>query len=246
MKSLNCLILLVIMASLQGCGRRPVCPQIESLKIDTLFCEGETTFEISYDFATIANASRSEALEAIEQANILYFFGREEFPGTAAEAAQAALSEFHDQFTDTFDTPWTAYVTVASRAEVCDSLLVYTISREEYTGGAHGMRSVEYHNYSLAGGYELATGDLFTPVQTEALAALVHSKLWQIYLVQDDEGLTKVGFFPEQIALTENFRVTEEGITFLYNPYEIACYAIGMVEVLISNEELAVIRQKHN
>ena len=46
------------------------------------------------------------------------------------------------------------------------------------------------------------------------------------------------GFFPEYISTTENFEVTEDGITFYYNPYDIGCYALGGVEVHITREEM--------
>ena len=242
MGSYKLLIYTVLLSSLAACGRKPVRPQIESFKLDTLFRAGETTFEISYDFATIANASRSPVLRGIEESNILYFFGQEEFAGTARDAASAAVAEFREACGDTFPSQWSAYMSVSSEAEVTDTLLVYTIYRDEYTGGAHGMRSVECHNYSLAGGFELATGDLFDPRQAEELTRLIHSKLLDMFLVEDDDGLTRVGFFPDQIAITENFRVTNNGITFVYNPYDIACYAVGMVEVPVSNEELTALR----
>lgn len=53
-----------------------------------------------------------------------------------------------------------------------------------------------------------------------------------------DEGLVAQGFFPEYISTTENFEVTEDGITFYYNPYDIGCYALGGVEVHITREEM--------
>lgn len=40
------------------------------------------------------------------------------------------------------------------------------------------------------------------------------------------------------ISCIENFEVTEDGITFYYNPYDIGCYALGGVEVHITREEM--------
>ena len=55
-----------------------------------------------------------------------------------------------------------------------------------------------------------------------------------------EEQLAQLGFFPSMIAPTENFEITPSGITFHYDPYEIACYAIGEVEVPFTREELGV------
>lgn len=245
MKTFKILAIMLLMLAAAGCGRRPVQPKIESLKVDTVFRSGSVTCEVSFDYATIANATRSEALAAIEQADILYFFGREAYEGTARAAAEEAICEFASICCDTFRSDWTATLSVRSKAEVLDTVLVYTITREEYTGGAHGMRSVDCHNYSIEGGYELASGDLFTPQQTEALARTIRRKLYALFLTEDDEGLARAGFFPEQIDVTENFALGRDGITFIYNPYDIACYAVGLVEVPVSNEELDEIRKQH-
>ena len=87
-------------------------------------------------------------------------------------------------------------------------------------------------------GYELTLIDLFDKRQQEALGALIRTKLYDMFGVTGDEGLTEQGFFPEYIDVTENFRITPEGIVFLYNPYDIGCYALGYIEVTVTGEEL--------
>ncbi|MCQ5078293.1 RsiV family protein, partial [Alistipes putredinis] len=52
------------------------------------------------------------------------------------------------------------------------------------------------------------------------------------------DGGVALGFVPEYIATTENFEVTEDVISFYYNPYDIGCYALGGVVVHISREEM--------
>ena len=56
---------------------------------------------------------------------------------------------------------------------------------------------------------------------------MIRNKLYEQFGVTGDEGLVAQGFFPEYISTTENFEVTEDGITFYYNPYDIGCYALG-------------------
>lgn len=109
----------------------------------------------------------------------------------------------------------------------------------KYTGGAHGIYGTECYNYSLAGGYEITTADLFTETQLERLNRLIREDIYEQYGVRSDEELETKGFFPEYIGVTENFLVTPEGITFYYNPYDIGCYALGSVEVSVSREQLA-------
>ena len=42
-----------------------------------------------------------------------------------------------------------------------------------------------------------------------------------------------MGYYPENIKPTDNFCVTSTGITFLYTPYEIGVYAVGMPRIEI-------------
>ena len=129
-------------------------------------------------------------------------------------------------------------ISVESEGSVQDTLVTYSISRWSFTGGAHGMYGIEYHTYSITDGYELSLADLFTAPQLLGMEKLLREKLYAQYGTDNDEGLAEQGFFPEYIALTENFQITPEGITFYYNPYAIGCYALGAVEVAIGREEL--------
>ena len=211
------------------------------LSIDTLIGTPANGCKIEYRFATIANAEKSPALRSIEAANAGYFFELEEFGGTARQAADSALRQIAAELAFPQSAPkMTEPYEISAEAEaaVTDSLVTYIISRWSYTGGAHGMYATECHTYSLAGGYELSTADLFSERQLLGMETLLRRKLCEQYEAANDDELAERGFFPEYISLTENFRITPEGITFYYNPYDIGCYALGAVDVTMSREEL--------
>lgn len=238
---LRTLTLLAAFAALSaGCCRRAVEPKFADLTLDTVIRCGVVPCDVSYRFRTIANADRSEALAAVENANVNYFFALEDFTGTAGEAAQLFVDRITaDYACDTLYLPDMRYsVRITADQKPLDSLVVYTIRRESYTGGAHGMRSTEYHNYWTKGGYELSLGDLFTEEQLPQLTERIKTKIREQYGAADDEELAQRGFFPETIAPTENFEVTPDGVVFHYNPYDIACYAMGEIDVSFTREEL--------
>lgn len=231
------------LSSLSGCTTRPVHPLFGLLSIDTLLGGGAPECRVEYRFATIVNAGDSPALAAIEQANIGYFFELEDFSGTARDAAAVALHEIKDDYLSGISAERTYEISAEAEGIVVDTLITYAITRSSYLGGAHGMYGTECHNYTLRDGYELSTADLFTDEQLQALNRLIRAKLCERYQARNDEELTAAGFFPEDIGSTENFRVTPEGLTFYYNPYDIGCYALGPVEVDFSREEIERIRQ---
>ena len=242
MKYIKTAILIAGMAAATAaCTRKPVAPQFGMLSIDTLIGTPANGCKIEYRFATIANAEKSPALRSIEAANAGYFFELEEFGGTARQAADSALRQIAAELACPQSAPQMTEpyeISAEAEAAVTDSLVTYIISRWSYTGGAHGMYATECHTYSLAGGYELSTADLFSERQLLGMEALLRRKLCEQYEAANDDELAERGFFPEYISLTENLRITPEGITFYYNPYDIGCYALGAVDVTMSREEL--------
>lgn len=243
MKLSRILLPTLAVALLVSC-HRPVKPRFDQVALDTLLTHPLGTCQVDYRFASIANTDRSEALGIIEQSNIRAFFHLEEFEGTASEAMTEAMAQLRDELKiGEPDYPSDLHLEYEISAEsegsvVRDTLLCYTIYRSDYTGGAHGSYSTEYHVYSLRDGFEFAAADFFGEAKMEALLAAIRAKLYEKYGVTDDEGLADYGFFPEYISVTDNFRVTPEGVTFYYNPYEIACHATGSIEVEFTDKEL--------
>lgn len=193
-------LLAAFAAGMAGCCRRAAAPQFAERSLDTVVRCGAVPCDLSYRFLTIANADRSEALAAIENANVNYFFALEDFTGTAEEAARRFIERFAaDNACDTLYMPDMRYsLSVAAAQAPVDTLTVYTIRRESYTGGAHGMRTTEYHNYWTKGGYELSLGDLFPEEQLPRLTERIKAKLREQYGAADDEELAQRGFFPKR------------------------------------------------
>ena len=238
---LRLVLLPAMLLFLASCSRQNPQPEFATVAVDTLLHANETSCRIEYRFASIRNAAKSPALETIEQANIGYFFQLEAFSGPAAEAVEASLRDIRANYLADGTGQAGAEYEISAEAEgsTVDSLLCYVITRSMYTGGAHGMYGTECHTYSLADGFELSLVDLFSEAELRRLDELIHRKIKQQYEAANDEALAQTGFFPEYIAPTENFRITSEGITFYYNPYDIGCYALGAVEVTVTRNELA-------
>lgn len=241
MKYIKTAILIAGMAAATAaCTRKPVVPEFSMLSIDTLIGTPANGCKIEFRFATIANAAKSPALRSIEAANAGYFFELEDFGGTARQAVDSAIRQIAaEMLPDSVEQTMGTYeISAEAEVTVTDSLVTYIISRWSFTGGAHGMYGMECHTYSLAGGDELSSADLFSEQQLHGMKTLLRKKLYEQYGADSDEELAAQGFFPEYISLTENFQVTPEGITFYYNPYDLGCYALGAVEVTMTREEL--------
>lgn len=241
----NRLVLLLGSCLLLGaCTKHPVLPKFETCAIDTLLQGDGNSCRVEYRFASIRNTAKSSALKTIEQANLGYFFQLEAFTGNLQQAVQTTLTDIQTNYLPVGLGPsGREYeVSVESEGTVIDSLLGYVITRAGYTGGAHGMYGTECHTYSLRDGFELSLADLFSPSALQRLDGVIREKIAAQYHASTDDELSEAGFFPEYIAPTENFLISESGITFYYNPYDIGCYALGAVEVTLTPEELAQLR----
>lgn len=97
-------------------------------------------------------------------------------------------------------------------------------------GAAHGVTN-EYHiNYDVKQNKAVTIGQLFTgmdDVKKSIVRELETNRKYEGMLLTDE------------IPAPENFYVNGYSITFVFNPYEVAAYAAGVVEVQIPAYELA-------
>lgn len=104
-----------------------------------------------------------------------------------------------------------------------------------YTGGAHGYGYTLLFNYSLLTGALLHEDDLFVDDYFEPLHhLLVESLIHQTDNVDTERELRAMGFSVEDIVPNDNFFVTEDGLVYVYNPYDIAPYAMGSISIHLS------------
>ncbi|MDE7080565.1 MAG: RsiV family protein [Muribaculaceae bacterium] len=106
---------------------------------------------------------------------------------------------------------------------------VYSYAYPE--GAAHGMYSTRYVNYDVVGGRVLSLSMLFNPGYERQLQPMIVERLkeskYQL-LVDEDE-----------IGISPNFRITPDGVDFVYSLYEVAPYSDGEPVVSFRAYELA-------
>ena len=88
--------------------------------------------------------------------------------------------------------------------------------------------------FDLTTGEIVTEADLFAEGYEEAVADLLAASL-EVYLADIDEDPEMMFSMPEP---NDNFAVSEEGITWTYNPYEIAPYSMGIIDLTVSWADL--------
>lgn len=127
-----------------------------------------------------------------------------------------------------------------------NDLLSMLASNYVYTGGAHGMYLEYCVNYSVRDQKFVYLKDLLPGLDTPEGKKLYEEKLVPLltrkakeYVTSDPE--VKLSLLVDTVHPTGNFAFTKDGIVLRYQPYEIAPWAAGVVEVPLSYEEIDAI-----
>lgn len=118
-------------------------------------------------------------------------------------------------------------------------LLSYSIQRFDYTGGAHGMTTDSCFTILMKEGRILKQSDLFEDQVLDNVSVLITNQLANDNNEKDPMKLEEQGFFSvKEIFPNNNIYASDKGVTWIYNPYEIAAYALGVIKVTIPYEDL--------
>lgn len=120
-----------------------------------------------------------------------------------------------------------------------NNLLGYSVHLESYTGGAHGSYSTMNYVINLENGTVITEEDIFIDDFQEKLAQILVDKITSQNNVKNPKELETVGFFSiDEIFPNGNFALNDEGITYYFNPYEIAAYVVGITTVELPYREI--------
>lgn len=120
-----------------------------------------------------------------------------------------------------------------------DNYLVYHITNYHYyAGAAHGLQVDRYLNYSLKYNDVLSFDKVFLPNVKDKIMEPIKQSLFSKYEVSNLKELGDKGINIEDLFVSHNFYLNSWGITFVYSPYEIGCYAMGTIEVTVPITDL--------
>jgi len=112
-----------------------------------------------------------------------------------------------------------------------DEWLVYEVYSESYTGGAHGIYGSTFLNLDLRNNKDWQLAEIMQ-VDTALLSSLLEKEVRRYMQIPPAESLGE-HLLEDEVKPNGNFFLTHKGITFNYQPYEIAAYAYGEVRIFI-------------
>lgn len=122
-----------------------------------------------------------------------------------------------------------------------DSVVTFNSSTYIYTGGAHGATLVNSATFRTSDGAVLGY-EIFNPSAIPELTQMVKDALSKQYFEGDDDFKMEDALIidPQDFRLPANPPYfTDKGVTFIYQQYEIACYAAGLPTCTLPYAEIA-------
>lgn len=129
-----------------------------------------------------------------------------------------------------FVLDWSEYISGSFQPEY-KGMVSYTRYISGYSGGAHGMDYLTARTFSLKNGEVVTEEDLFKPGYMAALTKALRRNLLASFEMIDM-------LWDTDINPSNDYYITPEGITYIYQRYEISSYAMGIIKVTIPWEEL--------
>lgn len=118
------------------------------------------------------------------------------------------------------------------------NILSYAIERYVYTGGAHGINTRIFLSFDINTGNSLNEEDIFKEGYETDLTPILIDCLIEQYDDMHSVADLQERYDVNAIQPNNNFYISADGITYIFNPYEIAPYALGETEILIPVEKI--------
>lgn len=128
-----------------------------------------------------------------------------------------------------------------------DSIWNYAMTSFQNTGGAHPNTWLKWINIEAATGKVLTKNDVFISGSEKAICDLIlkylliegNRRLENTQQLQTLDDLHEAGMLLDgDLYIPDNFLLTTNGVTFLYNRYEIAPYSMGDFQLNIPYAEI--------
>lgn len=206
------------------------------------------TFPTDYDDEAV--------LKKIQKQFIVSYFG-DSYVGLEPEKAVAQYTEdylkaykeleedFKQDLSRSDEVPvgaWYSYYEMSSNEIVFNEsdILSYTVSFENYTGGAHGAHSFTNRVINVKTGELITEDEIFVDNFEDHLALMLVDEIAKQNNVAEAKELENLGYFSiDEIFPNGNFLIDASGITYFFNEYEIAAYVVGVTKVHLPFAELA-------
>ena len=138
-----------------------------------------------------------------------------------------------------FASAWSEEVSIIVETQIEGAqTLSLADSRYEYSGGAHPNSYLTYSNFDIVSKQVIQLEDLIVAGGMAKLTSVGNTIFRKQEGLTPTQSLDNYSFENNKFSLNTNFLITENGLLFFYNTYEIRSYAEGPMELLLPYSSL--------
>lgn len=202
---------------------------------DTLF------YSVSLEY--VQAGLPDETIDQINSTILTMAFDLEEQPGSMEETAvryrESLIDEYlaenrNDEFQG-FVRTWNDEIS-GSFEKSWNRCPCYTLTYYTFRGGAHGLYTITYLVFDPQTGAILTEDDLFRDGYLEPVTLLMQENIRQSFEELGPDVMDSIRM--DGVAPNGNFLPGADGISWMFQPYDIAPYAMGAITADIPWEDL--------
>jgi hypothetical protein len=184
-----------------------------------------------------------EVLAKIEDGILNTVFDMEELPGSVEETALRYEDNLKDEYFNEYEgqeggsgtRTWEDHVNGYFSGRY-KQFLSYMVEIYSFRGGVHGINTMTPVVFDKNTGDVVPEEAFFADGYREPVAALLQAHLPEA-LENDKDALAAV-FEPGLLGPNGLYEVTKDGVTWYYQPYDIAPYYLGVISITVPWNEL--------
>ena len=197
---------------------------------------GDTIVSPPYDITVDMEFMDTTSIENIEVCHKINKKLIEEFPHKAVNVFIERLQNQYEQ-DDLSPEVYDHYIGEAKYGR--GGVINYFMNEDFYGGGAHPTSVTSILRFNTQTGEKIELYEFFTDTCSTTLCGKLTKRLMDYVGVTTLDSLHELGYLDMlDMYVTENFFLDKDSISFFYNTYDIAPYAVGPTTLTFSYDEL--------
>lgn len=211
-------------------------------KKTTLACKDKCPYinvrvPIAKDVPIVADSINKKVFSVLKE---IVYFGEKPYSATDYNGLVTSFIESYEKLQKDFPGDsfgWEAQIDGEVKYS-SENIINIEIKHYTYTGGAHGYQGMRSLLFDPKTGKIITQNQLFK--DRNAFKTFVEKKFRTKYNIPESGSINATGFMFEgdTFQLPQNLFYTDKGLLLFYNPYEVASYADGTKELLLSYKEV--------
>lgn len=203
--------------------------------------EGPDSLYFSLSVEYVSAGMKVEARQKINGAIVAQAFDLEGGEGSLEEVAIRYRENLIDEYLNENAVlengvrSWEDRLTGAFQKKY-KNYMNYQVSYYTFRGGAHGIQTLSQLVFDAKTGDVVKESDLFAPGYEAPVTQLMRMAVKNSMEEEDPELMELVEL--EQVVPNGNFSLHENGVEWLFQPYEVGPYALGIVSASVSWEDI--------